>query len=159
MVKDSRRIRQLDACAVVVAVLVTACSSSKSTSTGAASGSPSAPVAGASGASTPAGGTSAPAASASAPAASGGSAGATTNANPVTLQLMFGSSGDAETNAVKAAAAAWSKQTGNKVTVIPAQNFSQQLTQSLAGGSPPDVFYVGSQQLSTLADNNNLAQT
>src|SRR6185437_11370893 len=105
------------------------------------------------------GGTSAPAASASAPAASGGSAGATTNANPVTLQLMFGSSGDAETNAVKAAAAAWSKQTGNKVTVIPAQNFSQQLTQSLAGGSPPDVFYVGSQQLSTLADNNNLAQT
>lgn len=77
----------------------------------------------------------------------------------VTLQLMFGSSGDAETNAVKAAASAWSQQSGNKVTVIPAQNFSQQLTQALAGGSPPDLFYVGSQQLSTLVDNNNLAQT
>jgi multiple sugar transport system substrate-binding protein len=76
-----------------------------------------------------------------------------------TLQLMFGSSGDAETNAVKAAASAWSQQTGNKVTVIPAQNFSQQLTQSLAGGSPPDLFYVGSQQLSTLVDNKNLAAT
>ena len=30
---------------------------------------------------------------------------------------MFGSSGDAETNAVKAAAQAWSDKTGNKVTV------------------------------------------
>ncbi|HEY5200488.1 MAG TPA: extracellular solute-binding protein [Acidothermaceae bacterium] len=159
MAKDIAKIRMLAAGTVVLAVLVTACSSSKSTSPGAASGSPSAPVAGASGASTPAGGVSTPAGGASTPAGSGGSASATTNANPVTLQLMFGSSGDAETNAVNDAAAAWSKKTGNKVTVIPAQNFSQQLTQSLAGGSPPDVFYVGSQQLSTLADNNNLAQT
>lgn len=91
---------------------------------------------------------------------SGGSnVGAGGKTTGVTLQLMFGSSGDAETNAVRAAASAWAAKSGNKVTVIPAQNFSQQLTQALAGGSPPDVFYVGSQQLSTLVDNNNLAET
>src|SRR5258708_39123244 len=60
------------------------------------------------------------------------------------LTVMIGSSGDAETNAVKAAASAWAKQTGNTVTVVPAQNLDQQLGQALAGGKPPDIFYVGS---------------
>ncbi|MGH8890058.1 MAG: extracellular solute-binding protein [Acidothermaceae bacterium] len=137
MKKQLKHSRLLVSSAIVMAVLAAACSSGKSGSSGAT--------------------VSSGAASGGASAAASGSA--KPNANPVTLQLMFGSSGDAETNAVKAAAAAWSSQSGNKVTVIPAQNFSQQLTQALAGGSPPDLFYVGSQQLSTLVDNNNLAQT
>jgi multiple sugar transport system substrate-binding protein len=141
MTKSIRNSRRFAMGAVVLAVLATACSSSKSGFSSAAS--------------TPAG----TAAAGSATSSAGAGSSPTANANPVTLQLMFGSSGDAETNAVKDAATAWSAKTGNKVTVIPAQNFGQQLTQSLAGGSPPDVFYVGSQQLSTLADNNNLAQT
>jgi multiple sugar transport system substrate-binding protein len=144
MIKDVRRTRLLATSAVVLAVLAAACSSSKTGSGSSASTS----------AATSAGTTASAAAS-----SGGGSAGATANANPVTLQLMFGSSGDAETNAVKDAATAWAAKSGNKVSVIPAQNFDQQLTQSLAGGDPPDVFYVGSQKLSTLADNNNLAQT
>jgi multiple sugar transport system substrate-binding protein len=59
----------------------------------------------------------------------------------VTLQFMIASSGTAETNADKAAAAAWGKATGNKVNVINASNLQLQLTEAFAGGSPPDVFY------------------
>jgi len=140
MMKHFKSTRLLVSSAAVLAVLATACSSSSKTSSSSGSSSPAAPLGSSSG-------------------SASGSSGGATNSNPVTLQLMFGSSGDAETNAVKAAADAWSKQSGNKVTVIPAQNFNQQLTQALAGGSPPDIFYVGSQQLSTLVDNNNLAAT
>ena len=59
----------------------------------------------------------------------------------VTLNFMIASSGPAETNADKAAAAAWGKQTGNKVNVVNASNLQLQLTEAFAGGSPPDVFY------------------
>jgi multiple sugar transport system substrate-binding protein len=72
------------------------------------------------------------------------------------LSVMIGSSGDNETNAVKAAAAAWAKKTGNKVTVIAAQNLDQQLGQALAGGKPPDVFYVGSAVFANYAKGNSL---
>ncbi|SEG40517.1 carbohydrate ABC transporter substrate-binding protein, CUT1 family [Actinacidiphila yanglinensis] len=72
------------------------------------------------------------------------------------LTVMIGSSGDAETNAVKAAAAAWAKKTGNTVTVTAAQNLDQQLGQSLAGGKPPDVFYVGSNTFANYAKGNSL---
>jgi multiple sugar transport system substrate-binding protein len=72
------------------------------------------------------------------------------------LTVMIGSSGDAETNAVKAAAAAWAKQTGNTVTVTAAQNLDQQLGQALAGGKPPDVFYVGSSTFANYAKGNSL---
>ncbi|MEV8344231.1 sugar ABC transporter substrate-binding protein [Streptomyces niveus] len=72
------------------------------------------------------------------------------------LTVMIGSSGDAETNAVKAAAAAWAKKTGNTVTVTPAQNLDQQLGQALAGGKPPDVFYVGSAVFANYAKGNSL---
>ncbi len=58
------------------------------------------------------------------------------------LQILIGSSGDAETNAVKSAAATWASSTGNKATVTPAQDIGQQLGQAFAGGTPPDVFYV-----------------
>ncbi len=74
----------------------------------------------------------------------------------VKLTLMFGSSGPAETAAVKAAAAAWGKKSHNKVDVIPASNFTQQLDEAFAGGTPPDVFYLGSQQLETFAKQGEL---
>jgi multiple sugar transport system substrate-binding protein len=115
--------------AVAVALLLSACSSSSGGKSGGSSGS-----------STSAAGTS----------ASGSTGG-------VSLQLMIGSSGDAETAAVKAATSAWATQTGNKVTVVPASNLDQQLTQSLAGGSPPDVFYGDTAQFQTLAKDGSLA--
>ncbi|HEY7222592.1 MAG TPA: extracellular solute-binding protein [Micromonosporaceae bacterium] len=61
---------------------------------------------------------------------------------PASLQILIGSSGQAETDAVKAAAAAWASASGNTATVTPAQDLGQQLGQAFAGDSPPDVFYV-----------------
>jgi multiple sugar transport system substrate-binding protein len=58
------------------------------------------------------------------------------------LQILIGSSGDAETKAVQQAAAAWASSSGNKATVTPAQDIAQQLGQAFAGSNPPDVFYV-----------------
>ena len=60
---------------------------------------------------------------------------------PASLQILFGSSGDAETKALQDAAA-WASSTGNTATVTPAQDLAQQLGQAFAGDSPPDVFYV-----------------
>jgi multiple sugar transport system substrate-binding protein len=76
---------------------------------------------------------------------SGGSATTTAASgkpNKTPLTLMFGSSGTAETTAVQAAAAAFTKQSGIKVKVIAASNLVQQLAQGFAGGQPPDVFYL-----------------
>lgn len=84
----------------------------------------------------------------------GGSGGATSG---VTLQVLIGSSGDAETNAVVAAGNAWAAKTGNKVVVTPAKDLTQQLTQSLAGGTPPDVFYVDASKFQGLVKGNALA--
>jgi multiple sugar transport system substrate-binding protein len=77
----------------------------------------------------------------------------------VSLQLMIGSSGDAETNAVDAAAKAWGTKTGNTVKVVPSSNLTQQLTQAMAGGSPPDVFYGSPQQFQSLVQSNAIAAT
>src|ERR687897_2860073 len=63
--------------------------------------------------------------------------GATTG---VKLSVLIGSSGDAETKAVTDATAAWAAKGGNTVTVTPAKDLVQELTQALAGGTPPDVF-------------------
>lgn len=67
------------------------------------------------------------------------------------LQILIGSSGDAETNAVKQAAAAWASATGNTANVIPAQDIGQQLGQAFAGGTPPDVFYVNADRFADYA--------
>jgi multiple sugar transport system substrate-binding protein len=61
---------------------------------------------------------------------------------PADLEVLIGSSGQAETDAVQQAAAEWAAATGNKATVIPAQDLAQQLGQAFAGSNPPDVFYV-----------------
>jgi multiple sugar transport system substrate-binding protein len=70
---------------------------------------------------------------------------------PAALQILIGSSGDAETKAVKDAAAAWATASGNTATVTPAQDLSQQLGQAFAGDSPPDVFYVDASRFADYA--------
>jgi multiple sugar transport system substrate-binding protein len=86
----------------------------------------------------------------------GGSATQNTSKGPVSLKMMIGSSGDAETNAVKAATEAWATKTGNKVEVIAASDLGQQLGQAFASTSPPDVFYTDASKVGTFAKAGNL---
>jgi multiple sugar transport system substrate-binding protein len=72
------------------------------------------------------------------------------------LTLLFGSSGDAETNALQAATEAYTAAGGAKVTVTPAQDLTQQLAQGFASGKAPDVFYVGADQVANYAQAGNL---
>ena len=92
---------------------------------------------------------------------SGPSGGSTTagggKTTGVHLSLLIGSSGDAETNAVNAASKAWAAKTGNTVSVTPAKDLVQELTQSLAGGTPPDLFYVDASKVAGLVKANALA--
>jgi multiple sugar transport system substrate-binding protein len=67
------------------------------------------------------------------------------------LKILIASSGDAETAAVKSAAATWASSTGNTATVTPAQDIGQQLGQAFAGGTPPDVFYVDASRVADYA--------
>lgn len=69
------------------------------------------------------------------------------------LQVLIGSSGEAETAAVTAAAERFTEDTGTDVEVIPAQDLAQQLTQGFAGGNPPDVFYVDPIQVRQFVDS------
>ena len=103
--------------------------------------------------------TTAAACGSSGPSKSSGSSAAGTGGatSGVTLQVLIGSSGDAETNAVVAAGNAWAAKTGNKVVVTPAKDLTQQLTQSLAGGTPPDIFYVDASKFQGLVKGNALA--
>ncbi|MGA6159452.1 sugar ABC transporter substrate-binding protein [Stenotrophomonas sp. NPDC087984] len=72
------------------------------------------------------------------------------------LKVLIATSGDAETKAVKEAAAAYEKRSGNKVTVEAAKDMNQQLAQSFAGHRPPDVFYVNSDQFANYAKGGSL---
>ncbi|MCZ7414395.1 sugar ABC transporter substrate-binding protein [Streptomyces sp. WMMC897] len=72
------------------------------------------------------------------------------------LTLLIASSGDAETRAVKDAAAAYAKETGHTVTVDVAKDINQQLAQSFAGNKPPDAFYVNSDQFANYAESGSL---
>jgi multiple sugar transport system substrate-binding protein len=58
------------------------------------------------------------------------------------LTVLIGSSGDAETDAVTAAVAEWSEESGTEARVQVASDLNQELSQGFAGGSPPDVFYT-----------------
>jgi len=75
---------------------------------------------------------------------------------PVELQVLIGTSGPAETNAVTAAAEAWAEESGNTAEVVAAQDLNQQLSQGFAAGSPPDVFYVSSNLVAGYAANGSL---
>jgi multiple sugar transport system substrate-binding protein len=75
-----------------------------------------------------------------------------------TVTALIGSSGPAETYAVNAAAKAFTKQTGIQLNVIVASNLGQQLAQGFASGNPPDIFYLGNDQVATYAKAGDLAQ-
>ncbi|WP_295012151.1 extracellular solute-binding protein [uncultured Microbacterium sp.] len=92
---------------------------------------------------------------------SGGGADSTTGATKLTssdkpLNILIGSSGDAETDAVKAAVADWSKTSGISATVTAASDLNQQLSQGFASGSPADVFYQSTDSLAGYASNGSL---
>ncbi len=72
------------------------------------------------------------------------------------INVLIGSSGDAETAAVKDAVAAWSKGSGVKAEVAVAADLPQQLSQGFAAGSPPDVFYVSTDAFAGYAANGSL---
>jgi multiple sugar transport system substrate-binding protein len=75
---------------------------------------------------------------------------------PVQLQMLIASSGDAETAAVKEAADAWAKSSGNTVTVTVASDMNQQLAQGFASGKPADVFYMDAARFADYAKNGSL---
>lgn len=75
---------------------------------------------------------------------------------PAALRMLIGSSGDAETEAVTAAAEAWAEESGNTVEVTVASDLNQELAQGFAGGSPADVFYLDAQSLADNAKAGNL---
>lgn len=72
------------------------------------------------------------------------------------LTAMIGSSGEAETTAVQAAAKRFADETGVDVEVIPAQDLVQQLQQGFAGGNPPDLFYVSPDRFRIWVDGDSL---
>lgn len=72
------------------------------------------------------------------------------------LTVMIGSSGDAETAAVKEAVAGWSASSGTASSVIAASDLNQQLSQGFASGKPADVFYVSTDALAGFASNGSL---
>lgn len=74
----------------------------------------------------------------------------------VSLVMLIGSSGEAETTAVEEATAAWAEETGNEVEVRPATDLGQELAQGFAGGNPPDIFYLDASQVAEQASAGNL---
>ena len=78
------------------------------------------------------------------------------SSGPASLQILIGSSGDAETEAVTAAADAWAEESGNEVEVVAATDLPQQLSQGFAASEPPDVFYLSSDIFSEYAANGSL---
>jgi len=88
---------------------------------------------------------------------SGGSAddGALTSSNKA-LSVLIGSSGDAETAAVKSAVADWSSSSGTKASVSAASDLAQQLAQGFSSGKPADVFYLSTDALAGFASNGSL---
>jgi multiple sugar transport system substrate-binding protein len=72
------------------------------------------------------------------------------------LQVLFGSSGTAETNALKAAGEAFTEQTGIKVTMSAAQDLPQQVAQGFAANKPPDVFYLDPSTFQNYAADGDL---
>ncbi|EYR65131.1 sugar ABC transporter substrate-binding protein [Actinotalea ferrariae CF5-4] len=72
------------------------------------------------------------------------------------LTVLIGSSGDAETDAVNEAVAAWSEESGTEATVRVAADLNQEIAQGLAAGSPPDVFYASTDQLAGWVESGSL---
>ncbi|MCL1898298.1 MAG: extracellular solute-binding protein, partial [Micrococcales bacterium] len=79
-----------------------------------------------------------------------------TEMNQNEISVLIGSSGPAETDAVRAAVAAWSQKTGIPAVVNPASDLAQQAAQGFAGGRPDDILYVSTEQLPGWAQNGSL---
>jgi len=73
------------------------------------------------------------------------------------LNILIGSSGEAETAAVEEAVAAWSEESGVEAKVSVANDLNQQLSQGFAAGSPPDLFYLSADSIAGYAGNGSLA--
>ena len=87
----------------------------------------------------------------------GAALGSSQSLKGTTVTALIGSSGPAETFAVKNAAAAFTKRTGIQLNVIVASDLGQQLAQGFASGNPPDIFYLGNDQVATYAKAGDLA--
>jgi multiple sugar transport system substrate-binding protein len=72
------------------------------------------------------------------------------------LTILIGSSGDAETQAVQAAADTWAKDNNATVKVVAADDLNQQLSQGFAGDDAPDLFYMSWDQFANYASNGYL---
>lgn len=83
--------------------------------------------------------------------------GSSKSSKDTTVTALIGSSGPAETYAVKNAARAFTKVTGIQLNVIVASDLGQQLAQGFASGNPPDIFYLGNDQVATYAQAGDLA--
>jgi multiple sugar transport system substrate-binding protein len=76
------------------------------------------------------------------------------NKKPITM--LFGSSGTPETDAEKAAGAAFTKKTGIPVKIVPASNLDQQLAQDFSANTPPNLFYLDPTDMRTYAKEGAL---
>ena len=72
------------------------------------------------------------------------------------LEILIGSSGEAETSAVEEAVAKWSEDSGVEASVSVANDLPQQLSQGFAAGTPPDLFYLAPEALAGYAENGSL---
>ena len=91
----------------------------------------------------------------SAPATDASAGGLTSDASKG-LTVLIGSSGSAETKAVKDQVAQWSSSSGTSAKVLAASDLSQQLSQGFAARKPPDVFYLSTDALAGYASNGSL---
>ena len=72
------------------------------------------------------------------------------------LTILIGSSGDAETNLVNDLVAEWSAESGVNAEVIVASDLNQQLSQGFSSNSPPDLFYLSTDQMAAYAATDSL---
>ena len=86
----------------------------------------------------------------------GGAGGGELTSSDDALTILIGSSGDAETDAVKEAVAAWSEESGVEAEVKAAADKAQELSQGFAAGDPPDLFYLAPEELPGYAGNGSL---
>ena len=77
-------------------------------------------------------------------------------ANTNEISILIGSSGKAETDAVNAAAAAWTAKTGIPTKVIVAADLNQEAAQGFASGKPADLLYLSTDKLAEWAANGSI---
>lgn len=74
---------------------------------------------------------------------------------PVALDVLIAAD-PADAAAIDEVAQAWAQRSGNTVTVNPANDMTQQLSQGFASGNPPDLFMVDASLFSQYAQAGNL---